>query len=92
MVKVIVFVFCDNTSSKDVKNGSISNGCVHQENSDKRNDSHACNGEILNGTVSNGVIHSESDAQLRQRHKETTSHGSTSEETATDTGNNKLTL
>lgn len=75
----------EKTSSKDVKNGSISNGCVHQENSDKRNDSHACNGEILNGTVSNGVIHSESDAQLRQRHKETTSHGSTSEETATDT-------
>ena len=43
------------------------------------------NGDICNGTViMNGVTHS--DTQLRQRHKETASHNSGSDETATETG------
>ena len=43
------------------------------------------NGDICNGTVKmNGLTHS--DAQLRQRHKETVSHHSGSDEALTETG------
>lgn len=71
------------TCSKDIQNGAVANGCVHQKNSDKVKPS--SNGDICNGTVKmNGVTHS--DAQLRQRHKETASHNSGSDETVTESG------
>lgn len=81
-----VWLLCSmiQTCSKDIKNGAISNGCVHQINSDKTKPS--SNGDICNGTVMNGVTHS--DAQLRQRHKEMASHDSGSDETVTESGKN----
>ena len=61
----------------------MSNGCIHQKNSDKTKPT--SNGVICNGTVKmNGVTCS--DTQLRQRHKETASHDSGSDETVTETG------
>ena len=64
-------------------NGSVSNGCIHQKTSEKTKPS--SNGDICNGIVKmNGVAHS--DKQLRQRHKETASHDSESDETVTETG------
>ncbi|XP_022805743.1 zinc transporter ZIP13-like [Stylophora pistillata] len=68
----------DNSKGKDVKNGTISNGCVNHENTAKRKN--VCNGELHNGTVSNGEV-KKSDIQLRQRHGETASHCSASKET-----------
>ena len=71
------------TCSKDVKNGTVFNGCGHLKNSDKTKLS--SNGDISNGTVKmNGLTHSE--AQLRQRHKETASHNSESNEIVTESG------
>ena len=63
--------------SKDIKNGAISNGCVHRKNSDKTESS-------SNGVKMNGITHS--DVHLRQRHKETASHDSGSDEAVTETG------